>query len=150
MDVDNAAGRVISRRKGAVLDVRLLSPLGLKLSQTDQFGTSYNAGVPQAYQKSMPNQWHLTADTVRKGSSVRIGAVMAVRGPGESLELETFEVGGWFGAEARGAFGRVQGWVQLQPCTPGPDGYNSAVAEGKTTLCGITANGDRFVGSKPS
>ena len=150
MDLDDTTGRVISRRKGAVLDVRVRSPFGLKLSQTDRFGTPYNAGVPREFQKSLPEQWHLTADTVRKGSSVRIGAVMAIRGPGEVLKLESFEVGGWFGAEARGAFGRVEGWMQLQPYTPGPDRYNEAVAEGKAKLCGMAANGDRFVGSKPN
>ncbi len=77
--------------------------------------------------------------------SVRIGAVMVVSGPDERFDLDVIEEGGWFSARVRGAFGRVEGWLQLRPETAGPQGYGQAVAEGKAGLCGISASGDSFV-----
>ena len=126
MELDTPFGRVISRRKGATLDVRLRSSIGLVLSQTDQFGTPYNAGVPLEFRKEMPDQWHLTAETTRKADSVRIGAVMVVSGPHERFDLDVIEEGGWFGARVRGAFGRMEGWLQLRPETA----RNGPVARG--------------------
>ena len=145
MEVDTAVGRVMSQRKGATLDVRLCSPAGLVLSQTDQFDTPYNAGIPEAFRKEKPNQWHVTAETAQKSDATRIGAVMAVWGPHERFELELREQVGWFGARATGAFGAVEGWVQLRPHTAGPEGYGDAVTEGEALLCGMAGNGDRFI-----
>lgn len=144
MEVDEAAGRVISRRRGATLDLRLHSPLGLMLSQTDQFDTPCNTGIPEAFQEEMPNHWHVTAETAQTAGSVRIGAVMAVWGPDERFELEVSEQSGWFGARATGMFGTVEGWVQLEPHTPGPQGYGEAVVKGKAILCGRSVDGDRL------
>ena len=147
MDVDSATGRVVSRREGATLDVRLRSPGGLTLRQTDRFDTPYNAGIPETYHQEVARQWHLTAETVHRARSVRIGAVLAVWGPCERLELAVLDRSGWFGARARGPFGAVEGWMQVQPHAAGPRGYGRAVAEGRAFLCGLSAAGEVFVGS---
>lgn len=145
MEVDNESGRIVSRRKDATLDVRLRSPAGLKFSQTDQFDTPYNTGIPEAFHKDMPNHWHVTAETVQKSNAVRIGAVIAVSGAQERFDLDLLEREGWFGARAIGEFGTVEGWVQLSPGAAGPEGYGEAVDEGKAILCGMSTDGDRFV-----
>ena len=71
---------------------------------------------------------------------------MAVWGPGERLELEVLRRSGWFGGRARGIFGVVEGWVQIQPDIAGPEGYGRTVAEGRAILCGISTDNARFVG----
>ncbi len=141
-------GRVISRRGGATLDVRLRCPAGLTLRQTDRFDTPYNHGIPERFHEDLPNHWHVTAETGTTGADVtvtRIGAAMGVWGPGERFEIEALEQEGWFGARATGAFGRAEGWAQLKPGAPGPAGYGEAVSGGRATLCGTAADGDRFV-----
>jgi len=145
MELDNAVGRVVSKREGATLDVHLRSPVGLTISQTDQFDTPYNTGIPEAFHKDMPNHWHLTAETERKSEAVRIGAVMVVSGTQERCDVELLEREGWFGARAKGDFGTVEGWVQLSPGAAGPDDYDEAVAEGRAILCGISADDEQFV-----
>ncbi|MDP6039882.1 MAG: heparinase II/III family protein, partial [Candidatus Latescibacteria bacterium] len=47
MEVGEA--QIISRHDGSALDVRLSSPAGLKLSQTDQFDTPYNDRIPEQF-----------------------------------------------------------------------------------------------------
>ena len=121
MEVDDAAGRIVSRRDGATLDVRLRSPAGLTLNQTDVFDTPYNAGTPEEFQEDRPNHWHVAAETQEEAGAARIGAVMAASGPGERFDVELLEREGWFGARASGAFGTVAGWVQLCPGAPGPE-----------------------------
>ena len=69
---------------------------------------------------------------------------MGVWGSGEALELEAMEQDGWFGARATGAFGTVEGWVQVQVGAPGPDGYGETVDKGEAVVCGTAADGDRF------
>ncbi len=136
--------RVISRRQGAQLEVTLQSPAGLRLSQTDQFDTPYNQGVPEEYRKEVANHWHVSAETQTPAAEARIAAVMAVTGSGETVKLELFERKGWFGAKAEGNFGEVTGWVQLEAGSPGPSGFSDAVEAGKVRLCGVTADGERF------
>ena len=138
-------GQVISRRGGATLDVRLACPEGLTLSQTDRFDTPYNHGIPEQFHKDLPNHWHVTAETGGDAKAVRIGAAMGVYGAGEAFELETLSHDGWFGAKATGAFGAVEGWVQLTAGAPGPDGYSDAVADGRAKVCGAAMDGERFV-----
>jgi hypothetical protein len=145
MEVEHTSGRVITHRRGTTLDVWLRSPAGLNLSQTDQFDTPCNSGLPKADHREMARHWHLTAETKQGARSLRIGAVMAVRGPGERFELEVYEQAGWFGAQARGRFGTAAGWVQMQPGARGPEGYGEAVTKGQATVCGVSADGDRFV-----
>lgn len=145
MEIDHAAGKIISTRKGETLEVYLCSPAGLTISQTDQFDTPYNEGIPEEFHKDMPNQWHVTAETLNKSEAVRIGAVMAVSGHQENLELNLLEQEDWFGARAKGTFGKVEGWVQLSPGVSGPEDYGEKVVEGKAVICGISADGERLV-----
>ncbi|MGC8795064.1 MAG: DUF4962 domain-containing protein, partial [Bryobacteraceae bacterium] len=76
MEFDQAAGRVISRRDGASLTVRLACPQGLAFQQTDQFDTPFNAGNPPEYHEERPNQWHFRAETRRPAAATRIVALM--------------------------------------------------------------------------
>lgn len=145
MKLDSSVGRIISRRDDAVLDVYLRSPAGIVLSQTDQFDTPYNTGIPEDYHKDMPNHWHVTAETKQKAGKVRIGAVMAVSKDAEIFDVELLEQGCWFGARATGDFGVVEGWVQLRSDTSGPDSYGAEVSAGKSIICGTSADGKQFV-----
>jgi len=145
MDLEDIAGRIVSKREGAKLDVHLRSPVGLTLNQTDQFDTPYNTGIPEAFHKDMPNHWHVTAETTQKSDSVRIGAVMVVSNTQERFDLDLLERDGWFGACVKGEFGTVEGWIQLISNVSGPEGYGNAAAEGKAILCGISTDDDRFV-----
>jgi hypothetical protein len=147
MELNQEEGRVVSRRMGATLDVCLRSAVDLVLAQTDQFDTPYNAGIPDAFRREMPKHWHMTAATAQRTDRLRIGAVMAVWGPHEPFELELLENPGWFGACATGLFGKVEGWVQLQPQTTGPDSFGEEVSKGKAIICGVSAQGKRFAGS---
>ena len=145
MELDDETGRIVSRRKDARLDVHLQSPVGLILNQTDQFDTPYNDGIPEAFHKDMPSHWHVTAETVQKSEAVRIGAVMTVSGSQEHFDFELLKQNGWLGARAKGEFGTLEGWVQLSPGAAGPEKYGEIVAEGRSILCGMSADGDQFV-----
>ena len=103
LDIERSLGRILSRRAGASLEIYIQSPAGLIFNQTDQFDTPYNEGVPRHLQKDIPNQWHLTVETKEKCKSIRIGAIMGVRGPDEPFELQVLQDSdGWFGGQARG------------------------------------------------
>ncbi len=145
MELDESSGRIVSTREDATLDVYLRSPAGITLSQTDQFDTPYNAGIPEDYHRDMANHWHVTAETQRKTDAARMGAVMAVSGDQERFDLDLLDQEGWFGARAKGAFGTVEGWVQLQHGAAGPEGYSDDVIGGKAIICGMSADGKRFV-----
>jgi hypothetical protein len=123
------------------MDVRLYSPEGLRFTQTEHFATPYNAGVPRPFQQDVPNHWHLTAETTERTTSTRIGAVIAVSGPDDPVELELLDHPGWIGAKASGEFGAVEGWVQLRAGSPGPDGDNRPVAQGRALLGGTSTKG---------
>jgi hypothetical protein len=136
--------RITSSRAGARLEVFLRSPQGLSLSQTDKFDTPFNEGVPEEYRREVPNHWHVTAET-QAAPDARIGAVMAVSGPGETVRIDVLDHPGWFGARVTGTFGETSGWVQLEPGSAGPAGFGEAVEAGKARLCGMTTDGKRFV-----
>jgi len=144
-EMELGEAQAISRRDGATLDVRLSSPEGLTLSQTDRFDTPYNEGIPEEFQRERPNHWHVTAETQADAKATRIGAALGVYDAGEAFDLEVLSHAGWFGAKASGAFGAVEGWAQLTPGAPGPEGYGDAVTGGKATVCGTAEDGDRFV-----
>jgi hypothetical protein len=145
MEVDASLGQVISRRKSATLQVWLRSCAGLAFSQTDQFDTPYNAGIPYEFHRKMPDHWHLTAETTQKAGAVRIGAVMVVSEPHEDYDLDVLEKDGWLGARLNGAFGKIEGFLQLRPGTVKPEGFGQAVGDGKTLLYGQSADGQSFV-----
>ena len=123
------------------MEVHLRSPAGISLSQTDRFDTPYNHDIPEQFHKDLPNHWHVTAETEETAKVVRIGAVMAVTGPGEEMEIELLEHPGWFGARATGDFGTVEGWAQIEEGARGPEGY-----DGDGILCGTAADGERMQG----
>ncbi len=143
MDVSD--NRVISRRKGTTLDVRLSCPQGLTLSQTDQFDTPYNARIPEQFHQDLPNHWHVTATTNGKTKATRIGAALGVFDDSERFDLTVLKHDGWFGARAKGDAGVVEGWVQLVPGAAGPDGFGDAVSRGQAKVCGRASDGDVFV-----
>jgi hypothetical protein len=142
MAVDD--GRVVSRRDGAAMDVRLGCPAGLSLSQTDEFDVPYNANIPEEFQQEQPNHWHVTAETRADAKATRIAAAMAVTGPDEEMDVELLEHSGWFGARATGVFGRAEGWVQLEAGAGGPEGYGEEVSDGRALVCGTTKDGERI------
>jgi hypothetical protein len=144
-EMELGEGQVISRRADKTLDVRLSSPHGLKLSQTDEFDTPFNAGIPESFHKEMPNHWHVTAETQKKAEATRIGAVLGVFDQAESFEIEELDHDGWFGAKAMGDFGVVEGWVQLVDGAGGPDGFGDLVRGGSVKVCGRASDGDVFV-----
>lgn len=139
--------QVISRRDGKTMDVRLACSAGLTLSQTDQFDTPYNEGIPESFHKDMPNHWHVMAQTNEKVKKTRIGAVLGIYGAGEAFDIEVLEQEGWFGAKAVGAFGEVEGWVQVVAGAGGPDGFGDGVGRGAVRVCGRGYDGDVFVAS---
>ena len=143
-EIDAAAGEVISRRAGAALTLRLRSSAGLSLRQTDQFDTPYNTSVSPGYRVDVPDQWHLTAETLNETGAVRITASMAVSGPRERFAWEPIEHPGWLGARATSAAGTAEGWAQIRAGAPGPPGYAAAVAAGRVPLCGRDARGAGF------
>ncbi|MBN2132777.1 MAG: DUF4962 domain-containing protein [Sedimentisphaerales bacterium] len=140
MDVTDAGIR--SRRKGAALDVYLACPQGLVLSQTDEFDTPYNQGIPLAYHKQRANHWHVTAETVEKSRVARIAAVMAVFGAKERFEVQLHEQDGWFGATASGAFGRVEGWIRTGAAGAVPAGFATQRPDRPVDLCGRSRDGE--------
>ena len=143
MTVDD--DQVISRRDDKILDVRLLSPQGLAVTQTDVFDTPFNEGIPEQFHKNMPNHWHVTAETHGKVAETCIGAVLGVYGEDEAFEMEVLNHDGWFGAKAVGAFGEVEGWVQVVDGASGPDGFGDVVGNGGVRVCGRAHDGDVFV-----
>lgn len=61
MQLDSAAGRIVSQKGNAVLDVTFLQPAAseLQLTQTDQF----TVPVDKNFSKGRPNEWHARAET---------------------------------------------------------------------------------------
>ena len=104
--------KVTSRRHGATLDVNLTCAGGLRLTQTDQFDTPYNYGIPEAYHRDKANHWHVTAETPASSRKTRIAAVMSVYGDNERFDVQLQHVAGWLGATATGEFGKVEGWIR--------------------------------------
>jgi len=140
--MDIADNRIISRRKSAQLDVHLACPQGLTLTQTDQFDTPYNHGIPEAYHRRRPNHWHVTAETVQESDVVRIAAVMAVSGAQERFEVKRQEANGWFGAKATGDFGQVEGWIRTADVDTVPEGFTGPARQGRVNICGRTHDGE--------
>lgn len=99
MQVDEAGQAATIQRNAARLRVQFLAPQGLKLSQSDQFTVP-----PEA--PNMPNQWHLTADTVQPRPACRFITV-----------LQPYRQGGE-GRLARVKLLDAPGWVALELSTP--------------------------------
>ncbi len=138
------SNQIRSQRKGAILDVYLSCPQGLSITQTDQFDTPYNAGIPEQFHKDVPNQWHITAETTIKSKASRIGAVMIVSDSKELYEVKTLAHKGWYGVQVRGNFGEVEGWVQTLPNSSGPSDFDDKVTSGKAIICGRATDNKVF------
>ncbi|MBD3267199.1 hypothetical protein GF373_11060, partial [bacterium] len=106
-----AGSQIISKRRNAKMEVTLACPQGLTLSQTDQFDTPYNHGIPEKYHENKPNHWHVTAETKQKATKTRIAAILAVSNVDDKHEVEILEDDGWLGVKARGFYKDVAGWI---------------------------------------
>jgi hypothetical protein len=137
-----ADNKITSRRKAATLDAYLASSQGLTLTQTDQFDTPYNHGIPKAYHKQKANHWHVTAETAHKSATVRIAAVMAVSGAQEQFDVRMRAEDGWFGAEATGDLGPVEGWIRTADVDTLPQGFAAQTPAGRISLCGRSRDGE--------
>lgn len=138
-EMEIEGNRITSRRKGATLDVHLAASHELHVTQTDQFDTPYNHGIPKAYHQNKPNHWHVTAELREKTAAAQIAAVMAVSGPKERFEVRLRRMDGWFGAEATGDFGQAVGWVRIGDVDTIPPGFE---ARERIDLCGQDRNGE--------
>jgi hypothetical protein len=139
--MDIKGKKIISRRKGATLEVYLECAKGLKLSQTDKFDTPYNYGIPESYHKQKANHWHVEAQTIKKSKAVRIAAVMAVFGNNERFNVKLQKEDGWFGAKAEGDFGHVEGWIRIDHVDNVPDGYVSFMRNRRVQIIGRSRDG---------
>jgi hypothetical protein len=106
--------RIVSTRNNAKLEIHLACSQGLRLSQTDQFATPYNQGIPQAYHREKPNHWHVTAQTSGASKVAQIAAVMVVTNPRDQCEFQLQDRPGWLGVRAQGSFGQTTGWMRIE------------------------------------
>ena len=136
--------QVTSRRRGATLNVTLSCSLGLKLSQTDQFDTPYNYGIPKAYHREKANHWHVTAETGKSSQKTRIAAVMAVYDSDEQFNVQLHNGNGWTGATAAGDFGKVEGWIRIDESAARPTSFPSMIIDRKIDLWGQSHDGEIF------
>jgi hypothetical protein len=136
--------QVTSRRRGATLDVTLACSHGLNLSQTDQFDTPYNYGIPKAYHKEKANHWHVTAETAKTSKKTRIAAVMAVYDTNEKFDVQLQHMNGWFGATAAGDFGQVEGWIRTDESDTLPASFASEIINRQINLWGRSRDGEIF------
>ena len=139
------AGRLVSRRRGAVLEVELKCEAGLNLSQSDRFDTPYNHGIPDAYHRDMPNHWHVTASTAEKRARIKIAAVMSVYSEKSPARVELSAEKGWLGVTAAGPGGRSRGWIRFAETTGMPPGFEEQGGERIPSLIGVGYDGEEVV-----
>ena len=143
MQIDG--NKITSRRKDAMMEVHLACPQELTLSQTNEFDTPYNEGIPEGYRKEVEDHWHVGAQTVKKSDAVRIGAVMAVYGAKERMDVTLQERDGWFGAAARGSFGAVEGWMRIDDVPTTPEGLPERKDGKRIDIWGRDSSGGIFI-----
>jgi len=136
--------KITSRRKNATLDAHVTCSHGLSLSQTDQFDTPYNHGIPKAYRRQKANHWHITATTEQTSRTARIAAMICVYNANERFDVELKKLNGWLGITAAGDFGRLEGWIRTDDVDTGPAGFDSQTVNAKTNLCGRDRDGEVF------
>jgi hypothetical protein len=142
MDIEGT--KVTSRRKAATLDVTLACPQGLNLTQTNQFDTPYNYGIPKAYHRQKANHWHVKAETGKSSRKTRIAAVMVVYGAKERLEVQLQRMNGWLGATAAGDFGRVEGWIRTDQSEILPESLADQDLDRQVNLWGRSRDGEVY------
>ena len=122
MELTPAQGKVVSSREGTKLSVWLRERAGdtagvPAISQTNEFDTPFEIGMPEGFSETRPKQWHVTAETRAAAPATRIGAVMRVTGSGESAEVDRItDEAGWLGV----VLGDLRGWVQVVPGAAAP------------------------------
>jgi hypothetical protein len=121
MTADEQRQVVVSRRGGAHLEAWLAGEGGMNFSQTDRFDTDYNEGNPVESRREVPNHWHFTGRTREVTGEFRIGAVLVVRGAGDSFEVRRREMPGWLGVQLESSNGSGEAWLQLRAGTRGPE-----------------------------
>ncbi len=136
--------RVTSRRRGATLNVILACSLGLNITQTDQFDTPYNFGIPKAYHREKANHWHVTAETVKTSKKTRIAAMMAVYDAKEQFDMKLQHENGWLGATAAGDFGNVEGWICFDESAARPASFTGGTTNRQINLWGRSRDGETF------
>lgn len=120
LDLREEDGTFTSRRGDASMDVHLLTPGGVTLSQTDEWPLAPKTGYPTATRREPPKLWHLTATTRERTRSHRIAAIFLVRGPGESPECRvTRGDGDIVRVETEGTGGPARVDIRLSPESPG-------------------------------
>jgi len=142
MEVDG--DKVTSRRREATLDVNLACSGGLKITQTDQFDTPYNYGIPKAYHRDKANHWHVTAETVKSSRKMRIAAIMSVYDSSERFNMQLQHSKGWLGATATGDFGKAEGWIRLDATDTLPASIAAQNINRQTNLWGRSSDGETF------
>ena len=142
MNIDRS--KVTSRRKAATLDVTLACPQDLNLTQTDQFDTPYNYGIPKAYHREKANHWHVTAETGESSRKTRIAAVMSVYGAEERFDVQLQRMNGWLGATATGDFGKVEGWIRFDESDSRPASFDGQDVDRQINLWGRSRDGQAF------
>jgi hypothetical protein len=133
--------KVVSRREDARLSIWFGSRQALDISQTDQFDTPFNTGIPEEFHREVANHWHMTVETREKIPITRIAAIMAVDTVKDKIEVDLLNRKGWFGARANGSFGQVEGWLQLEPGSPAPEAFLSAPDAAAATVCARDTEG---------
>ncbi|MFO7902165.1 MAG: DUF4962 domain-containing protein [Pirellulaceae bacterium] len=136
--------RITSQRQDATLDVHLACPQELVLSQSSQFDTPYNQGIPPAYHEQVADHWHVTAETVNKTRRLSIAAVMAVYDEKHPLEVKLQEEDGWFGATASGDFGQVNGWIRYDDVRTSPSDVPPGAGDDPLAIWGQSRDGKTF------
>jgi hypothetical protein len=136
--------QIISHRNGTRLEVYLNSKEALQLSQSNQFDTPYNQGIPQEFQRDVAPQWHVTVETKEPQQKIRIAAVMIVSGPTETIRTELLAREGWFGVRATAGNTTAEGWIQTETGISGPAGFSQEISDGKACLFGKDRDGYIF------
>jgi len=137
--------KVTSRRREATMDVNLACSGGLKITQTDQFDTPYNYGIPKAYHRDKANHWHVTAETVKSSRKMRIAAIMSVYDSSERFNVQLQHAKGWLGAVATGDFGKVEGWIRFDATGTLPASLAAQNIARQVNLWGRSSDGQTFL-----
>jgi hypothetical protein len=132
--------KVVSRKESARLSIWFESLQMLEISQSDEFDTPYNTGIPEEFHKTVENHWHVTVETKEKALKSRIAAIMVVDTLRDSIEIDLLRTKGWFGAKAAGSFGQVEGWIQFEPSSAVPEAYCMGQKATKAMLCAKDIN----------
>jgi len=134
--------KIVSQRRGARLTAWVQSQHGIIISQTNQFDTPFNEGIPKEFHLNKPDQWHVTAETTEKSETCRIASVLAVDTLSDQVMVRVLSQEGWFGVSATGSFGEVEGWLCLEPGSKAPNGY---AAGGDSLILGKDRSGKMVI-----